>query len=526
MLVYVANNQLYLRFMDRQDAQPLPGTENAKSPFFSADSQWVGFVGGPSTNQLKRVAIKGGAPITICDLPGNVIGAHWESDDTILYAYFGGIWKVSAAGGTPEQLIALDAAKNEWAADPQLLAEGKAILFRTGVGIGELRAGQIVAQPLPAGQRRVLIDRALRAMYLSTGHLLYAQGTSLLAASFDATRLELTAAPVPLTEIFPGQFTVAEESALAFIPGLTTNVAEGILALVNRDGGVTPFPQPRAPFMTPRLSPDGHRVAVVIATEGGGQDIWVYDADRPTRTRLTFEGAAGTVGGGDPVWSPDGRRITYDSTPSGEQMNWVMADGSGKPERLVTSAAAQSPHSWSPDGKVLAFYERKEQGALRDIWVLPMTAERKPVPFLVTPFNERSPIFSPDGRWLAYVSDESGRDEVYVRSYPESGQKIPVSAEGGTDPVWSRDGRELFYRNGDSLMAVPVTVGTTLTAGRPQKLFDQQMVTQFNPGTGSLNYDVSADGRFVMVLPTGANQELEVVLNWFEELKRRLPAPR
>jgi serine/threonine-protein kinase len=197
MLVYVANNQLYLRFMDREDPQPLPGTVNAKSPFFSPDGQWVGFVGGPNTDQLKRVAINGGAPITICDLPGNVFGAHWERDDTILYGYFGGIWKVSAAGGTPERLIALDASKNEWAAEPELLAGGNAILFRTGTGISPSNfvvTGQIVAQPLSSGSRRVLIDRSLRAMALPTGHLLYAQETSLLAVPFDAARLEVTGA--------------------------------------------------------------------------------------------------------------------------------------------------------------------------------------------------------------------------------------------------------------------------------------------------------------------------------------------
>ena len=522
MLVYSANNQLYLRFMDRQDAQPLPGTENAKSPFFSPDGQWVGFVGGPNTNQLKRVAIKGGAPITICDLPGNVFGAHWEADDTILYGYFGGIWKVSAAGGTPERLIALDAAKNEWAADPELLEGGTAILFRTGVTTSPSRfgaTGQIVAQPLPSGSRRVLIDRALRAMALPTGHLLYAQDTSLLAVPFDAARLEVTGGPVPLTDgILPGEFTVAGDRALAFVPRSTTAVVEGMLAWVDRGGSVTPFPQPRAPLATPRLSPDGRRVAVTVAADSvTAADVWVYDTERPTRTRLTTEA------GGDPVWTPDGHRITYSSGGTGVQLHWVTADGSGKPERLVTSPGQPSPHSWSPDGKVLAFYERKEQGALRDIWVLPMTSERKPVPFLVTPFNERSPMFSPDGRWLAYVSDESGRDEIYVRLYRESAQKIPVSTEGGTDPVWSKSGRELFYRDGNSLMAVPVKTGTVFTVGWPEKLFDQPMVSQPNPGTGSLNYDVSADGRFVMIIPTGKNDEVELVLNWFEELKRLGP---
>ena len=247
MLVYVANNQLYLRSMDRPDAQPLPGTENARSPFFSPDSRWVGFVGGPNTNQLKRVAINGGAPINICDLPGNIFGAHWERDDTILYGHFGGIWKVSAAGGTPEQLIALDASKNEWAADPEPLAGGNAILFRTGVGSSPTVTGQIVAQPLSSGSRRVLIDRALKATSLPTGHLLYAQETSLLAVPFDAARLVVTGGPVSLTDgIFPGQFTVAGDQALAFVPLSTTIAAvEAMLAWVDRGGRVTPFPQPR-----------------------------------------------------------------------------------------------------------------------------------------------------------------------------------------------------------------------------------------------------------------------------------------
>ena len=374
MLVYVANNQLYLRFMDSQDPQPLPGTENAKSPFFSPDGQWVGFVGGPNTNQLKRVAINGGAPITICDLPGNVFGAHWERDDTILYGYFGGIWKVSAAGGAPERSIALDASKTEWAADPELLAGGKALAVSHGNGTspGDFGvAGQIVAQPLSSGSRRVLIDRALRAMALPTGHLLYAQDTSLLAVPFDAARLETpTGGAVPLTDgIFPGQFTVAGHNALAFVPRSTTITVEGMLAWVDRAGDVTPFPQSRAPLndtapvtrWAPGRSRD-RRLKVVA------QDIWVYDAERPTRTRLTFVACTGAWVR-DPVWTPDGRRITYSSTISGgEQLFWVTADGSGKPERLVTSPTAQVPHSWSPDGKVLAFYERKEQGALRDMW--------------------------------------------------------------------------------------------------------------------------------------------------------------
>jgi len=302
MLVYVANNQLYLRFMDRQDAQPLPGTENAKSPFFSPDGQWVGFVGGPNTNQLKRVAINGGAPITICDLPGNVFGAHWETDDTILYGYYGGIWKVSAAGGVPERLIALDAAKNEWAADPQLLAGGTAILFRTGVGRSPSDfavTGQIVAQPLPSGSRRVLIDRSLRAMALPTGHLLYAQETSLLAVPFDAVRLEVTGGPVPLTDgIFPGQFTVAGDQALAFVPRSITIAVEGMLAWVDRGGRVTPFPQPRAPLSTPRVSPDGRRVAVglgqsarLLRAEGARCAARYLDAADDGRTK------AGAVSG-------------------------------------------------------------------------------------------------------------------------------------------------------------------------------------------------------------------------------------
>jgi Tol biopolymer transport system component len=259
-------------------------------------------------------------------------------------------------------------------------------------------------------------------------------------------------------------------------------------------------------------------VAVLIAG-ATRSDIWVYDVARGGgRTRLTF-----TTNNGDPVWTPDGRRIAFYSARNGpNNLYWVPADGSGPDEPLITSERHQDPHSWSPDGKVLAFYERREQSSDRDLWLLPIDGDRKPVPFLVTPFNERSPTFSPNGRWLAYASDESGRDEVYARAYPGPGAKIAISTNGGTEPVWSRDGQTVFYRNGEQFMAVSVRRdGEGLTVGTPRVLFEQRLTIQPNPGTGSQNYDVSPDGqRFLIAVPGETSSELYVVLNWFEELKR------
>jgi Tol biopolymer transport system component len=258
---------------------------------------------------------------------------------------------------------------------------------------------------------------------------------------------------------------------------------------------------------------------VGISEEEG--QVWLYDLSRETLTRFTFEGTSN----GNPIWTPDGKRIAFDSNKEGQHnVFWQLADGSGGLERLTTGEYFQGPSSWSPDGQLLAFVEINPTTGL-DIWVLRMS-DRKAQPFHRTPFTEGTPRFSPDGRWLSYISGESGRFEIYVQPYPGPGGKWQISTEGGTEPVWNPNGRELFYRSGDKMMAVDVATKPSFSAGKPRMLFQGQ----YAPTVGTApNYDVSSDGqRFLMVQSSeqagAAPTQINVVLNWFEELKRRVPA--
>jgi eukaryotic-like serine/threonine-protein kinase len=287
---------------------------------------------------------------------------------------------------------------------------------------------------------------------------------------------------------------------------------------VSRIGAEQPLGAPAHAYQYPRLSPDGRQVAVEIAEQG--HQVWTYSLSRETLTRFTFEGNSNT----NPSWTPDGKRIAFPSTKEGPQnLFWQLADGSGGLERLNTSEYTQNPSSWSPDGQLLAFIEVNPATGY-DIWVLRMS-DRKAWPFLRTPFNESAPQFSPDGRWLAYISDESGRYEVYVQPYPGPGGKWQISTDGGTEPVWNRNGRELFYRSRDKMMAVDIATQPSFVAGKPRMLFQGQYV----PTALTLPYyDVSPDGqRFLMLKPTeqagAAQTQIIVVLNWFEELKQKVP---
>jgi len=288
------------------------------------------------------------------------------------------------------------------------------------------------------------------------------------------------------------------------------------LTWVARNGTEQPLPAPAREFDWPRLSPDGRRIAVEV----GGQ-TWVYDTERDTLTRLTFEG----VQNDSPAWSPDGSRIVVRSNRAGTgSIFWQMADGSGGVERLSTGIqVADTPGSFSPDGQFVAFF-RTDPKTQRDIWVLSLK-DKKRSPFLVTPATEGAPRFSPDGRFIAYVSDESGRPEIYVQPFPGPGGKWQISTDGGIEPVWNRNGRELFYRNRNRMMAVPVTTEPTFSAGHPSMLFEGEYLASPFPATG-VTYDVTADGqRFLMVkeTPQASDIKINVVANWFEELKRLAP---
>ena len=342
-----------------------------------------------------------------------------------------------------------------------------------------------------------------------------------MAVAFDPERLQIKGASVPVVEgvvqsISSGaaQYSISTTGSLVYVPGGVQGV-ERKLVWVDRNGAEQPFAAPAHAYESPRFSPDGQRIAVVPDSQ-----IWLYDLSRETLTRLTFEGSVNSR----PVWTPDGKRIAFFSNKAGQlNLFWQLADGSGGLERLATSDFIDVPQSFSPDGQLLAFHEVNPTTG-NDIMVLRLS-DRKVQPFLRTPFNESDPRFSPDGRWMAYMSDESGRYEIYVQPYPGPGGKWQISTDGGTKPVWNPNGRELFYRNGNKMMAVEITTKPNFALGNPHVLFERPYILANVPIS---NYDVSPDGRrFLMVKPTeqaqAAPTQINVVLNWFEELKRRVP---
>lgn len=520
-LVYVANNQLYLREMDQMEAAPIRGTDTgASGPFFSPDGQWVGFFSA-GEEQLKKVSVTGGSPITMCDVV-NPYGASWGADDTILVGQGrAGILRVSANGGTPEILIPMDSEKGERAQGPQMLPGGDTVLFTLATTSSSWNDAQIVARSLESGERRVLIEGGSDARYVPTGHIVYLSGNTLLAVPFDVERLEVTGGPVPVVEgvartgggFRTGQAhaTISDSGSLVYVSGIAQTNRR--LAWVDRDGGEEPLPGPPGTHFYPRLSPDGARLAVI---DRG--DVWIHTMDRGTSTRLTF-----TEDNNYLAWTPDGERVIFSSSRAGvDNLFWKSADGSDEAEQLLTSQLEQHPDSVSPDGNLLAFHQH-DPGNGTDLWLVSLEGDREPQPFLQTPFNERGAVFSPNGRWLAYASDESGRNQVYVRPFPGPGGKYQISREGGDSPVWRQSGQELFYRGlNNEMMVVEITAEGGLMAGSPRLLFEKM-----RPGPPLPFYDVAPSGeRFVMSLPdedSAGVQQINVVLNWFEELKRLVP---
>ena len=534
-LVYVASNgantQLYVRRLDQLEASPIPGTEGALGPFFSPDGQWVGFY---ANGKLKKVSLKGGTPTVICSVPPVMHGASWGTDDTIFFspAHSWGIYRVPASGGQSQVVTTPDGSKGErghyW---PQVLPGGKAILFTIGTR-DSFDDARIAVQWLDTGERKILIDGGTCGRYLPTGHLVYARAGALLAVPFDLSRLEVKGAPVLVVEGVKtdarsgaANFSVSNAGSLLYVSGKSdANMRE--LLWVDRHGQAQPLTDTKNEFHTPSLSPDGQRLAVSI--EGVTQNIWVYDLARGTLTKLSFEEDWG------PAWTPDGNRIAYTSgrVASPPAIAWRFVDRSSEDELLVASETPIFTGSWSPDGKVLAYTDGFAEEVLPrrstgyDIWLIRPDSERKPEPFLRTKFDESGPEFSPDGRWLAYVSNESGRNEVHVVTFPGPGARRQISTAGGTSPRWARNGKELFYRNGNKMMAVAISLQPEFRASTPQVLFEGAYEEAGRPDEPH-NYDVTRDGqRFVMLKPyhePSAPSQLIVALEWFDYLRGRVP---
>lgn len=404
---------------------------------------------------------------------------------------------------------------------PEFLPGGKAVVYVANRGAGNtwIRAGFLGSR-----EARDLVTDGTAPHYAMSGHLLYAQRGNLMTAPFDPQRLQITGPAASVSEGilqngFNGavQYAISRTGTMVYVPG--GNLAGERLVWVSRTGTEQLLASPPRGYINPRISPDGRRLAVTEVEQGN--QIWLYDFLRDTFTRITFGGTQSQT----PAWSPDGKRIAFVSDKDGPlNIYWQAADGSTEEERLTTSDETTVPRSFSPDGKLLAFMQLSPTAGY-DLRILRLS-DHTIQPVAAVKANRSVPAFSPDGRWLAYISDESGRYEVYVQPYPGPGGKYQISAEGGTEPVWNPNGKELFYRSGDKMMAADITTQPAFSAGKSKMLFEGPYVP--TPLTFP-NYDVSPDGqRFLMIKPAELNSassltQIVVVQNWFEELKQKVP---
>jgi eukaryotic-like serine/threonine-protein kinase len=517
------------RLLSEASSSVIPGTDGALIPVFSPDGRWLAFFAGYT---LKKVSFDGGAVATIATLPTTVgaqglRGATWSDDGTIAFSSSPGseLFVVADRGGEARQLTTLDPKANEAAHRwPHFLPGGKAILYTVkSTNLQSFDDAPIVVRSLETGEQRAVAQGA-SAHYLPTGHIVYARRGALYAVRFDATRLAVSGRPVKVADAIithpesgAAQVAISQTGTLVYAAG-GSRTAERQLLWVDRSGAARPASERTASFWRPRISPDGKRVAVVI--DAPFSKLWVLDVERGT-----FARASDVPGDQDRgTWMPDGVHMTFsaDSTYS-RALRLLYSErigGTGGATLLFDGAQSPSPLSWSPDGQWL-LYGEFGRATSEDIWVF-SAAERKSRPLLQSPANEFSARFSPDGRWVAYASDQSGRAEVYVRPFSGAGTRHQVSFDGGVDPVWSADGRELFFTNGNALYAAAVTLGEEFRGGAPRRLFSGPYAF----GELPMNYDAAPDGQHFVVPRSRtepAPRQLELVLNWFEEVQRLVP---
>jgi eukaryotic-like serine/threonine-protein kinase len=533
-VIYVGNQgtQIFVRALDAL-APVAVFTGRVAGLFVSPDGQWIGFYDGLGV--LKKVAVAGGPAVTLAtiDTAGSS-GATWGPDDTIIVATNSvdtGLQQVSAAGGPLTVLTRPDHAQGEadhfW---PEMLPGGRAVLFTiTSLSLtGGPDATQVAVLDLQTGMRKILVRGGSHAHYVSSGHLVYAAAGTLLAVPFDLARLETRGTPVAVvpdvvTTIKGGvDAVVAGDGTLAYVPG-TIEGTPRTLVWVDRQGRETPIPAPPRPYLLPALSPDGTRVAVFANDQQ--RDLWLWDLRRTTLTRLTSTPGVDVVH----VWTPDSRRLIFTSERAGvRNLFWQAADGAGAVEQLTESPDTQYPTGVSPDGRRLIFTDQFPTTA-NDVMAIELDATRRVMPLVQSPFEERNGTVSPDGRWLAYEANDSGRFDIYVRPFPEvnSGRWL-VSTAGGTRPIWTRSGQELVYVSPTgALMAVGVPRGQSWEATTPTMVVREGYFTNLN--WWGRSYDVSPDGqRFLMIKEGGADgtatpTSIIVVQHWVEELKRLVP---
>ena len=516
--------RLFLRDLDRVDPVPVPGTANARAPFFSPDGRWLAFA---QDGKLRKVALAGGAVVTICDIRGAHCGASWGVGDVIVFSAAGQLRRVSAAGGQSTVIATPDSARGVAYRFPELLPDGRTVVFAAVSDSGPSLQAITLADNVVTS----LGQRGMSPHFVDGGYLVYAeQDGTLFAVPFDVGERRIVGTPAPITgnvKLLPdnvvlgtapvAKLGVARTGALAYLSGLT---GRSELVVMDRDGRTTTLSAPPREYHSPRFSPDASRIAVTIvelsprASSGSVGDTWVWTIGERSFQRITFDTSTLSA-----QWSPDGRRLVYArESASGSALYTVPSDGSGRPEQLLTRPSTVFELSLTPDGRQAAYRETTRPPTGQDIWIAQLDSPFVARPLLVTPSAERNPAVSPDGRWLAYASNESGVMEVYVRRLAEGGGRTRVSLRGGAEPRWAGGGRELLFRTPDSVYAVPVTPGPEFRAGAPRALFGGRF-----PRKNTTNWDAAQDGqRFVMVrapeIPADG-PPLNVILHWFDQLR-------
>jgi serine/threonine-protein kinase len=519
------------RRLDGLEARALPGTKQFGNPFYSPDGRWLAMA-DYQKRYLLKLPLSGGAPIPLVPVIFPFSG-DWGPDGYLYWTntMVGGIVRTSQDGGKVEPVTELDAEKQERVHRfVRLLPGGRSMIYTVATGdIESFDDARIDVFDLDSKKHRPIVQGGASARYSPSGHIVYARGGSLYAVRFDHRNLQVAGPTVKVvdgvlmsTSIGTAYYDISPAGDLAYAVGPVENGGRS-LQWVDRKGKATQLPLPPRPYLNQRISPDGKLVAFEV--EGPNHDFYMYDPARGVTTRMTTDGLSH-----GPIWSADGKHIAYRSWKEGMMtVYWMPADRSGPAERLVKATAWQQPVSFSPDGKNLIFDQADVKTRGSNMWVLPMTGDREPRALSSSEFSEAAGKFSPDGKWIVFCSTESGKPEVYVQPWPGPGPKIQISSDGGLDPVWRRDGKELFYRNGNKMMAVSVSTDAAFHAGRPQVLWEGEYM--FSPssscgikGPSTTSYDVSLDGeRFLMIKDNDQNiysTRIVVVLNWVEELKR------
>jgi serine/threonine-protein kinase len=490
--------KLFLRRLDSFEATAIPGTDGGKAPFFSPNGEWLGFF---ADQKLKKVSLAGGSTVTLADL-AFPSGATWASDGTIYFeqSFSGGLYALPAGGGAPKQITVSGIKKDDrahlW---PDVLPGGRALLFTVWTG-GSFDDARIEGLWLKTGERKVLVQGGTDARYVPTGHLVYAHGGTLFAVPFDADKMEVQGPAVPVIEgVHTGaangdaHFSFSASGELVFEPGTFTPIERNLMWM-DRTGKMEKAADEVQPY-----------------AESSTFDIWVYDLGRSTLTKVTF-GADDS----NPRWSPDGTRLGYASSKSGQEEIYVKRGLAPGEDQMVThNAEAKRLDDWTRDGQALIF-EQRNLDTGTDLYLVPLRGDGKPQPLVKAPLDQQDARLSPDGKWLAYVSDESGRREVFVQSMNDAGVREQISRDGGSLPRWAPSGKELLYVSQDWVIAVPMGAGPGLHPGQPMKLFLDK--------ANWAGYDVAANGRLIVardVEQAAGGTQINLVLRWFDELKKK-----